>query len=677
MARLPSASDVPTVTPRSDPGASVPSISVPNVRVPQKTAPSIRVPEGAFDSTLGVAAEELAPGVAALGNAFKQQAKRRAGVDRMKKEKTYGEKLAEELKRINVGADLADDKVLADYGKFTSSLQQELLQEHSKQYGDDESYDILSENLLNVEAEAIGKASATSTKLQYEEADALYNGRLDPLLRSVAQDPTPKNVDRNLLQVGEQIADLKDIFFDPTQERKLIKTARENISLNALKTLILGGRPEEAEFLLDHVRSNLSPVNQRRTSTSIQGIYTSRETSRREALQNTVRTLSTTELARRYPTMPEGSIVEETVDLINGVSKGIDIKYKPNENETEKTLRVASMAGAFQKYYNLEPDRAFELARGWVYGEVKINFNENTGEAVAIDGVKFQAGDPTAITQLNIVRPELPPLKTKPRGTTGAPQPGAATQTTTQPAAETQPTDVVSETTDDQQSSVALENLIQGGGIDASQAAGVMGLLRNITNKVVDAFGGGLPVGRANLATNELIALQLATFGALREEIPGRENVMIDKLLEKATVSPNSPFTGKAGMLNKLKTLKSMVDQELQRIETDVLPLTLTQDMKQKVSINRTILNQQSINLGQVIDAFGKGDAELAKPINQMTLEELNSLDTDRLSDQQVQESETRARALSGVFEEGDTAVDPNTNERIIFKNGKWGTLNQ
>src|SRR3990167_8227304 len=409
MARLPSASDVPTVTPRSDPGASVPSISVPNVRVPQKTAPSIRVPEGAFDSTLGVAAEELAPGVAALGNAFKQQAKRRAGVDRMKKEKTYGEKLAEELARLNVEKNLADDKVLADYGKFTSSLQQELLQEHSKQYGDDESYDILSENLLNVEAEAIGKASATSTKLKYEEADALYNGRLDPLLRSVAQDPTPKNVDRNLLQVDERIADLKDIFFDPSQERTLAKTARQNISLNALNTLILGGRPEEAEFLLDnHVQGNLSPINQRRTRTRIQGIYESRETSRRESLQNTVRTLSPTELAKRYPTMPEGSIVEETVDLINGVSKGIDIKYKPNENETEKTLRVASMAGAFQKYYNLEPDRAFELARGWVYGEVKINFNENTGEAVAIDGVKFQAGDPTAITQLNIMRPQLP-----------------------------------------------------------------------------------------------------------------------------------------------------------------------------------------------------------------------------------------------------------------------------
>ena len=76
MPLLPGYADVQQVSPRiaRDPGAQV---------------PSVRVSQGAFDSPLGIAAEELAPGLAKLAVVAKQRENREETVDRAHKLNPY------------------------------------------------------------------------------------------------------------------------------------------------------------------------------------------------------------------------------------------------------------------------------------------------------------------------------------------------------------------------------------------------------------------------------------------------------------------------------------------------------------------------------------------------------------------------------------------------------------
>src|SRR3990167_1644214 len=274
MPRLPSARDVPTVRPGRDPGASVPGISVPNINVPRKSVPSIRVPQGAFDSTLGIAAEELAPGVADVSGALRKkqndlevaaqrQQERQDLVDRADKRKRYKEGLEEKfLESINrTGPDISSQTVLEEYGQFASSFRQELMNEH---IGSEDSAAALNAKLIDIESEYTGKVAAASVRKGNEKIEAIYNDEINSLLKNVTQSPTPENIDSSFKQIENNLEELKNRY-DPAAIDNLRSRGREDISLGALNSILIKGKPEEAELLFnnDIVFSSLKPENQR------------------------------------------------------------------------------------------------------------------------------------------------------------------------------------------------------------------------------------------------------------------------------------------------------------------------------------------------------------------------------------------------------------------------------
>ena len=288
MPRLPSARDVPTVRPGRDPGASVPGISVPNINVPRKSVPSIRVPQGAFDSTLGIAAEELAPGVADVSGALRKkqndlevaaqrQQERQDLVDRADKRKRYKEGLEEKfLESINrTGPDISSQTVLEEYGQFASSFRQELMNEH---IGSEDSAAALNAKLIDIESEYTGKVAAASVRKGNEKIEAIYNDEINSLLKNVTQSPTPENIDSSFKQIENNLEELKNRY-DPAAIDNLRSRGREDISLGALNSILIKGKPEEAELLFnnDIVFSSLKPENQRTIQGRIQGIYNSRK----------------------------------------------------------------------------------------------------------------------------------------------------------------------------------------------------------------------------------------------------------------------------------------------------------------------------------------------------------------------------------------------------------------
>ena len=267
MPRLPSSADVQQVSPRiaNDPGLNV---------------PSVRSVQGAFDSPVGIAAQELAPGLARMAEVAQKQENRRETVDRADRINQYAMTADEELRRLNTESDLSKEEVLQEYGQLLATRRQELLQQHG---GSDDSIATLSIRLQELESQAVGKAAAISTKLGREKVLKVYNDRLNPLLQNVAQDASPENIDQTMLMLENQISDLSGAF-DPNEEETLLRsTGREEIALSALDSLIIRGRAEEAETLLDnHLLNSLAPQNQRVVRGRIQNVYAAREEAARQ-----------------------------------------------------------------------------------------------------------------------------------------------------------------------------------------------------------------------------------------------------------------------------------------------------------------------------------------------------------------------------------------------------------
>lgn len=247
MPRLPSSSDVNVVPIQRDPGVSVPGTSVPSVSVPHTNVPELRVPQGAFSSAFGDAATAGSEVLVALANVAEKQQNRRETVDRSDKINAYGRQVNEELMRLNVESDLSHEETLDGYGQFLSTKRQEMVNEHK---GTEDSKALLSIRLQEIENDAVGKAAGISTRLGREKVLNTYNDRLNPLLSSVARDPSQKNIDRAFMDLETNIGDLSGAF-DPGEEENLLRrTGQEQIALSAVNSLITRGRVEEADSLM-------------------------------------------------------------------------------------------------------------------------------------------------------------------------------------------------------------------------------------------------------------------------------------------------------------------------------------------------------------------------------------------------------------------------------------------
>lgn len=260
MPRLPSARDVSNVSPRiqSDPGVSAPA--------------------QAFDSPLGVAAQELAPAADRFAQVKFKQENRRDTVDRASRINNKAREGDLELSRLNTEEDLSNEEVLSKYGAFLSERNKTLIEEHRKQGASEDSIASLTMRLNDIDADLIGKASGISVELGRKKVLTTFNDSLAPLALKASQNPTLEGIDGLFLGLETQIGDIRAAI-DPSQEEELRKFGREQITLSAVDGLITKGRIETAESMLADggLVSNLSVDKQRDIMRKIETVRAARD----------------------------------------------------------------------------------------------------------------------------------------------------------------------------------------------------------------------------------------------------------------------------------------------------------------------------------------------------------------------------------------------------------------
>lgn len=268
MPRLPSSADVPTTSPGRDPGLNVPVI----------------------ESTLGIAAKELAPAARQIAqdqldkekrieDARIKQNKRNDTVSRANGINQLTDESDNERRRLSTESDLSNEQTLAEYGSFLSQRKQALIDEHRASGASEESITKLIVRLGDIESVAVGKAAGISVKLGNDKVDKVFNGRLTGLGESASQNPSIGNLNKLLsLDAPGIIEDLRDAY-DPTQEDEKLRTAQEHIVLSATETLIKQGRIDQAERLLidGGMDRFLPPEKQREIRRTIETIRSNRD----------------------------------------------------------------------------------------------------------------------------------------------------------------------------------------------------------------------------------------------------------------------------------------------------------------------------------------------------------------------------------------------------------------
>lgn len=265
MPKLPSARDVSPVSPRvaADPG--------------------VRAPAQAFESPLQIASQEFQPAAEAFAKVALQQENRRDTVDRSSRINQFSREADAELRRLNTEADLSDEEVLRQFGSFLSEKRSKLIEDHR---GSKDSAANLTLRLQDVESDAIGRASAISTKIGREKVVKTFGDALSPLVLKASQDPKLENIDQLFTGLETQISDIRAAL-DPTEEENFRQTGRQQIVLSAVDTLIARGRVETAESMLRDGKLSqfLPPDTQRDMNRRIESVRFAREETLRKIAQ--------------------------------------------------------------------------------------------------------------------------------------------------------------------------------------------------------------------------------------------------------------------------------------------------------------------------------------------------------------------------------------------------------
>jgi len=251
--------------------------------------PGVRAEPAAFQSPLGIAAEELKPAAEAfhqeavdrdarLAKAQADSDNRKNTVDRAGRAKSHTQYSEMRLRDLSANSDITNEQVLMDYGKDLADNRNKLIQEHG---GTDESRALLTARLIGIESQAIGQAGALSAKIGREIVANDYKDSVEPLVQAASLDPTIQNVDQQLLHADTYMDDLSGA--DPSQEATLRAGAKEQIALGALDTLIQSGRSELASSMLENrLFTELSLESQRAVRLRINGVRAAKDEFDRE-----------------------------------------------------------------------------------------------------------------------------------------------------------------------------------------------------------------------------------------------------------------------------------------------------------------------------------------------------------------------------------------------------------
>lgn len=107
--------------------------------------------------------------------------------------------------------------------------------------------------------------------------------------------------------------------------------------------------------------------------------------------------------------------------------------------------------------------------------------------------------------------------------------------------------------------------------VDYSKGTGVGGLAAWGANTIMDIAGGKLPFPEAERASQGLTNLQVRTQTGLQSAIPGRPSNYLMERLDRLAVSPNSILTGDRRAFERLRQTQSMLKEEVERMDRDIL----------------------------------------------------------------------------------------------------------
>ena len=248
--------------------------------------PGVSAPVAAFQSPIGIAAQELAPAAERLAQIAIKQENRRDTVDRAGKINQKERDGGLELSRLNTEEDLSNEQVLGKFGLFLSERNKAIIEEHRKQGASEDSLATLSVRLNDIDSDLIGKASGISVKLGREKVSTTFNDSLSPLTLKASQNPTLENIDGLFLGLETRIGDIRAAL-DPSEEENFRRIGREQIVLSAVDNLVTRGRIDSAESLLDDggLFGNLSADKQREVLRKIETVRSARDNVLTEIVQ--------------------------------------------------------------------------------------------------------------------------------------------------------------------------------------------------------------------------------------------------------------------------------------------------------------------------------------------------------------------------------------------------------
>lgn len=228
MPKLPSSADVPTVSPRV------------------ATDPGVRAPVEAFESSIGIAAQEFAPALGKLAEVAQRRENRRDTVDRSSNINAKNQENEDTLTEADNSGDLSNEPFLDSFIKSVTDATQKRLDTHRATGASEDSVATLTQRLQDLDGVIIARANAKSVKIGRQKVLDTFDDRLKPLLDSVNRNPSPENVQLNTLALRTLNEDLKGAF-DPGEERILERSGQELLALQAIDSLLLKDKIEEAE----------------------------------------------------------------------------------------------------------------------------------------------------------------------------------------------------------------------------------------------------------------------------------------------------------------------------------------------------------------------------------------------------------------------------------------------
>ena len=211
----------------------------------------LNAPKGAFQTTAGIAAQEIGPAALAAGERLKVaeiKVQNRADiVERSKGSTAYRALVNKQFTEADDTGDLSDEGALGALGdQFSTALQESL----DAFQGSDDAKARYEVDLRSIQDVVITKASEKAKAIGDSAIDVEIGARTVGLVSSATGDPTIENIRLNWLASDAVVSDFSNSL-DPLEESAKAKGSRERISIGAFNAVFGKGNHDQARALLN------------------------------------------------------------------------------------------------------------------------------------------------------------------------------------------------------------------------------------------------------------------------------------------------------------------------------------------------------------------------------------------------------------------------------------------